>query len=243
MALPLRTNNVMMTDSGAGGSKITIKQPHLTKPKTTTTTKKTTTKATAEPVVQYVGGGGGGIDYMSLLNSWQNQMRQAAEAAYNNGKAALENAFASRTKSLLDNYNSSKDQLMKSYDTSRTGIEDDSAKSLREAYINNMLNKRDMNQLLSAQGLSGGATESTLAKMLNSYGNNRNTINANKSRNLLNLETSHNANLAEALQNYNNALADAQDRRMQYLMQLEQNRANGIANSIPSFASFMSMFG
>jgi hypothetical protein len=186
--------------------------------------------------------GGGGVDYMSLVNQWQNQMRQAAEEAYNRGKRALEDAYNARTKSLLENHNSAKDQLINSYNTSKSGIEADSAKSLREAYINNMLNKRDMNQLLSAQGLSGGASESTLAKMLNSYGNNRNNINTVTNRNLLELETSHNANLAEALRNYNEALADAQERRTQYLMQLEQNRANGIANSVPAFGTFLSMF-
>ena len=210
--MALFTNN-RLTDSGTGGNKIKYNIPKVL-PKLTKTTskKKTTTNAsTQEPVVQYVGGGGG-IDYMSLLNQWQNQMRQAAEEAYNRGKSALESAYASKAQSLLDNYNSSKDQLMNSYNTSKSGIEADSAKSLREAYINNMLNKRDMNQLLSAQGLSGGASESTLAKMLNSYGNNRNTINTATNRNLLELETSHNANLADALQNYNNALADAQER-------------------------------
>lgn len=217
-------------------------KPVLGSTSNTTGSSSTTTQATtqAAPVSS---GGGGGVNAASIYNEWQSQIKQAAEDAYNRGKAALQDAYNSKIKSLLNNYNSATEQLGNSYNTAKSGIEADAAKSLREAYINNMLNKRDLNQLLSAQGLSGGASETTLAKLLNTYGNNRNNINTATNRNLTELETSHNANLAEALQNYNDALANAQDIRMQYLMQLEQNRANSIANATPSLSTLAALFG
>lgn len=46
-------------------------------------------------------------------------------------------------------------------------------KSLREAYIAYMLGKRNMPQELKAMGISGGATETTLADANNTYMNNR----------------------------------------------------------------------
>lgn len=46
-------------------------------------------------------------------------------------------------------------------------------KSLREAYIANMLSKRNLPQQLKAIGVSGGASETTLADIENTYMNNR----------------------------------------------------------------------
>ena len=53
-------------------------------------------------------------------------------------------------------------------------------KSLREAYIANMLAKRNMSQQLKAMGVSGGATETTLADIQNTYMNNRFGIEENR---------------------------------------------------------------
>ena len=51
-------------------------------------------------------------------------------------------------------------------------------KSLNEAYIANMLAKKNLPQQLKAAGISGGASESVLADMENTYMNNRASIEA-----------------------------------------------------------------
>ena len=52
--------------------------------------------------------------------------------------------------------------------------------SLKEAYIANMLAKRNLPQQLKALGVSGGATETTAADIQNTYMNNRFGIEANR---------------------------------------------------------------
>lgn len=48
--------------------------------------------------------------------------------------------------------------------------------ALRETYIANMLSRKNLPQQLKANGISGGATETTLADLQNTYMNNRNAI-------------------------------------------------------------------
>lgn len=53
-------------------------------------------------------------------------------------------------------------------------------KSLKEAYVANMLSKRNLPQQLKALGISGGASETTLADIDNTYMNNRFGIEENR---------------------------------------------------------------
>lgn len=52
--------------------------------------------------------------------------------------------------------------------------------SLKEAYIANMMSKRNLPQQLKALGIAGGASETTLADIDNTYMNNRFGIEANR---------------------------------------------------------------
>lgn len=152
--------------------------------------------------------------------------RAAAQAAYDRGMATLTNAFNSRINGLSDNYNSTLGQLRSSYDNSSKNVNQDADNSLRQAYINRMMNEKGLNQQLSSQGISGGAAESTLAKLYNNYGNSRNNIENTRANNLSDLEQNFNTNQANALQAYNNAVADAEAQRAQYMMNLENALAN-----------------
>ena len=82
-----------------------------------------------------------------------------------------------------------------------------------------------------AQGLSGGAAESTLAGLYNEYGNSRNTIDSGRNDNLASLRNSYDSSKASALQSYNGQLSDAEAAKLAYEMQLEQNLANAIADA------------
>ena len=87
----------------------------------------------------------------------------------------------------------------------------------------------DLAQALAAQGLTGGMSESALAGMYNSYGNNRNTIDRGRNESLAALLDTLNSNRSSVLQSYNSQLSAAEQQKMAYQMQLEQALANGSA--------------
>lgn len=91
-------------------------------------------------------------------------------------------------------------------------------KALQEAYINRMLQQRNLQQQLSAQGISGGASETTQASMLNNYQNSRND-----------LETEHTRQLSDLMQTYQNNMAA-----------LEQQKASGENASLSQYQTALS---
>ncbi len=137
------------------------------------------------------------------------QKQEAAQAAYDKNMGYLNEAYANRSNLLQQNYNA------------------DSAQ--QQAYINYMMSKRDLPQALAAQGLTGGMSESALAGMYNSYGNNRNAIDRGRNESLAALLDTLNSNRSSALQSYNSQLSAAEQQKMAYQMQLEQALANGSA--------------
>ena len=183
-----------------------------------------------------------GFDYASQLanmyaqqqaqaQAYAAQQRAAAESAYRAGMERLGQAWDTKTGALKDNLNSTLANLQRQYDSSKNEVNADANKSLREAYINYMLNKKNLNQNLTAQGIGGGAAESTMAGMYNNYGNSRNNINTTLNDNLTSLENTYQGNISNANQQYNSAYANALSDYLNYQNQLEQNLANSIVGS------------
>lgn len=226
----------------------------------------TTTTTTSAPKVvedddssysgRYYGGGGGGSsessysesgggDYASMIAEMLAQQRAAAENAYNQSRSRLDSAYNDTYAALKNNLNSAMDTMRKNYEYGQSVQNEDAAKSLREAYINYMMNRRNLNQNLSAAGISGGATESSLANMYNNYGNSRNDINTTLARNLAQLLNTYENNVASANQAYNSQWADARQNYASNLNQLEQllagnlmsNYSGGSLSSLANFAS------
>lgn len=145
-----------------------------------------------------VGGGGGttvaapqqssGPSYVDLLAQWQAEQQAARDAAYR--AAAM--------------------QQKKNYSYAQGQLNDATNKALQEAYINKMLTLKNMPQQLTAQGLNGGASETTLGSMNNNYANARNS-----------LENERQAQLSSLLNAYQNNMA-----------QLEAERAGGAAANL-----------
>lgn len=188
---------------------------------------------------------GGGYDYASMVNSMLAQQRAAAEQAYGNAKARLEDAWGSTLSSLEDNRNSALNQIRQNYDYTSGKAQDDANKSLREAYVNYMMNKKNMGQNLSAMGVSGGTSESSLANMYNNYGNSRNNINTTLADNLASLLNAYQNNVASVNQAYNSQYADARNNYMANLNQLESALANNLVSqysggSLSNLASYAS---
>lgn len=161
----------------------------------------------------------------------QARQRAAAEAAYNAGMSRLNEAWNTKQGALKSNLSSTLSNLGRQYNSSKNEVTNDANKSLREAYVNYMLNKKNLNQNLTARGVGGGAAESTMAGMYNSYGNSRNDINTTLNDNLTSLEDTYQTNIASANQQYNSAYADALSQYMSAQSQMEQNLANSIVGS------------
>lgn len=159
-------------------------------------------------------------------NSYYQAQAQAAQNAYNQGLSALDSAYNSKLSNLDNSLNSTKQQLSSQYDYSKGNINSSAEDALRQAYINRMLSEKNLNQQLTAQGLSGGASESVRAGMLNNYGKSRNTIDDTRMKNIAGLDQTYNSNLADVLNNYYNQRSDADQQRMAYRMQLENALAN-----------------
>lgn len=174
-------------------------------------------------------------DYEEYLR----QMREQAQNAYNNGMSALNSAYDTQMNSLSNNLNETRNQLQNSYNQSRTNINNDAESSLRQAYINHMLSQKNLGQQMSALGLSGGATETTLAGMLNNYGNARNNIDTTAANNLANLEGKYNDSISQAQQAYNSAVANANLQKAQYAMELESALANNQMSAMTNYQNLL----
>ena len=162
------------------------------------------------------------------------QKQQAAQAAYDKNMGYLNEAYANRNNLLQQNYNDALAQLQASYDSGARGVNRNADSAQQQAYINYMMSKRDLPQALVAQGLTGGMSESALAGMYNSYGNNRNTIDRGRNDSLATLLDTLNSNKSAALQNYNNQLSADEQQKMAYQLQLEQALANQNAEVLQS---------
>ena len=170
-------------------------------------------------------------NYASALAQMQAQQQAQARAAYESGMNRLNQAWNAKTGALKDNLSATLSNLGRQYNSSKNEVTNDANKSLREAYINHMLNRKNINQNLTARGVGGGAAESTMANMYNTYGNSRNDINTTLNDNLTDLENMYQANVSNAQQQYNSAYADAMSQYMNSQAQMEQNLANSIIGS------------
>lgn len=157
--------------------------------------------------------------------------RAAAQQAYERSMAALNAAYNGQIQALKENYNSTLGQLQSDYEHGAAGVNYNADNALQQAYINQMMTLKSLPQQLSAQGIGGGAAETTLAGVYNNYGNSRNEIDVARGQSLGDLLAQLNAGKSQAQQAYNSQLSDAQATRLAYEMQLEQNLANAIADA------------
>lgn len=199
------------------------------------------------------GGGSGSASYSSAQPNYQAQMdlinniyaqqqaaaaeaerkkQEAAQAAYDRSMNALNNAHGSATTNAKNNYDSTLGQLQGNYDFNVQGVNQNADKAMQEAYINYMMSKRDLSQVMAAQGLSGGASESSLASLFNNYGSGRNAIDTQRNADLGTLANALQSDRASALQAYNSLIADLDAQKANQQMTLESNLANAIADAV-----------
>lgn len=254
----LTSGNVTVTPASSGGNT------------TRRTTNNATTEDYSYPDYSYDGydydygysnGGDTGIDFQAYLDALiaeqnrlqeealaeqrrrEEEQRAAAQAAYDASKGRLDSAWGDTLNALQGNLDSTLGQLKRNYEYGADVARDDAAESLREAYINHMMNKRNIGQNLAAMGINGGATESTLANLYNQYGNSRNGINKTTADNIRALLEAYNNNTASANQLYNSQYADARNNYANQLNGLEQALANNIMASYNGGANLVNTSG
>ena len=174
---------------------------------------------------------GGSFDLAGYLAGINAQRQAAAEAAYANARNALNDAYGKASESYANIYNSGVDQLGRSYENSRGKINSEATDAFRQAYVNRMLSEKNLGQRMAAMGMSGGAAESTLAGLINNYGNSRNGIQKTLDTNLGDLEMNYQGNLADLYNAYQSQMASLANQRASQMAQLEMNLANQIASS------------
>lgn len=176
--------------------------------------------------------GGSSFDWAAYYAELQRQAQERANAAYERNMQRIADSYNSAYGSLKSNYDSTESRLNAARDKSMGEVNADAEDSLRQAYINNMLTKKNLNQRLSAMGYNGGATETTMSQLENQYGNSRTGINETLNKNIANLNETYGDNLAAALQSFNTAKANLDLQRMQLETQAENARQNAEAASM-----------
>lgn len=136
------------------------------------------------------------------MADYRNQVLAQIRAAEEAERRAREEAYQKAAAAQKAAYDNNVNQL--------NGATND---ALREAYINRMLSQRNLQQQLSAQGISGGASETTQASMLNNYESSRNELEKERQR-----------QLSDLMQVYQNNMGA-----------LEQQRASGEAASLGQY--------
>ena len=227
---------------------------------------------------EYIGGGGSSYDatgaYQRLLEAYKNsrgdfqkyldEMNAKAQSAYDRGMSSLNSTYDKMMELLRGSYDTQKStlaenreralaSLLEQYNNSRSNVSSNAENSLKQAYLSSMLAKRDIAQKMSAMGLNGGMTETTLAGMANQYGNQRNDINKTLNTNLANLATNYNSDtselegnysseLANALAAYNNQVANANAQRLAQIIELENALANNQMNAYANYQNWMNNY-
>lgn len=167
--------------------------------------------------------------YMAQLRAEQ---MARAQAAYERNMSRIADAYGSAANSLRGNLDSSIGRLNAARDKSMGDVKTDAEDSLRQAYINNMMTRKNLNQRLSAMGYNGGATETTMSSLENQYGKSRSGINETLNKNIANLDMTYGDNLAQAQQAYNSAMANLYLQRMQMEMQAENALNNAETSAV-----------
>ena len=210
------TNNGNTYTSGASAGTKTN-----TTPKAPTSGKTTTTQSAAPA-----------FDWGAYMAQLRAEQMAKAQAAYERNMSRIADAYGSAANSLRGNLDSSISRLNAARDKSMNDVNSDAEDSLRQAYINNMMTRKNLNQRLSAMGYNGGATETTMSSLENQYGKSRSGINETLNKNIANLDMTYGDNLAQAQQAYNSAMANLYLQRMQMEMQAENALNNAETSAV-----------
>lgn len=149
------------------------------------------------------GGSGGGAAGSGAGGTAGRAAGGAAQGGGDAGAGLLTAFLAVQQQARDEAYRLAQAQQQREYEAARGELNARTDKALQEAYLNKMLSLLRLPQDMAAQGLGGGAAESTLGSLHNQYGKARNE-----------LETGRQTQLTRLLNNYQNNLAQLQTQRL-----------------------------
>ena len=118
------------------------------------------------------------------LKANENARRRAAGGTMYSRSSGSVATTDARTPSLADlyrqQYENQERQRRRALDATIKANNDAARQSMNDAYIRYMLQQRNLPQQLRASGINGGAAETTIGDMNNTYMNNRNAIALNR---------------------------------------------------------------
>ena len=170
--------------------------------------------------------------YISQMQSAMQAAQQAAADAQRRAEEQMRAAQEAQRRAREEAYQRSAAQQKANYEYGQGELNRATDNALQQAYINKMMSERNLAQQLAAQGLNGGASETTTAGMLNHYNNSRNALETERQNQLASLENTYQNNMAQ-LENQR-ASGDAAD-----LSQYQTNLANLTANNTNNIVSLM----
>lgn len=228
---------------GGGNQTYTTAKRNYTAPKVTpstvsldTTAATTTPAAPAQSSYTAPAQSSGGSNYMqSYIDQMQSAIsaaQQQAAEAQRRAEEQLRAAQEAQRKAREEAYNRSAAQQKTDYEFGQGQLNSATDSALQQAYINKMMNERTLAQQLAAQGIGGGAAETTTAGLLNNYGSSRNA-----------LETERQAQLASLLNTYQNNMAQLENQKASGdaadLSQYQTNLSNLTANNANNYISLL----
>jgi len=148
-------------------------------PATNNNNNNNSTKASSSSSKSYSGGGGG-------------------------GSSASVNPNASILSLLAQNYNNAIRAVQDRYALEEQKMANENEDALRQAYINYMMSRKNMDNDMSRMGYTGGLTESNYARMYNNYGNIRADLIKQRQQQLAEQNLRKNQELYDLLAQYNN---------------------------------------
>lgn len=153
--------------------------------------------------------------YKSAVDNYANRIAQAKKNRQED-EAAVTNR-----------YNTSVSQLGKSRD-----------KAMREAYITREQSRRDVPAMLAQQGITGGATETTLSNLYRNYMNARNAANESFDTNKVTLDNEYQSNMLKLRDSYDDTIANLEDKKNAADIEYQQYLANMAAQAAASSGGY-----
>jgi len=172
---------------------------------------------------------------LAEYNNQYGSLMDSLLAAYGANNENLDSYYQSVLNALANNYSDTENLLRGQYGNSQQALEDDRRRALQEAYISRMMAQKQLADQLDAYGLTGGASESVMANLLNNYLNSRASVEERVQTSLKDLLQNYLSNLSNARQNYNQSLMNAEQNRLN----ARQSYANNLAEAQASAANYL----
>ncbi len=188
---------------------------------------------------------------LAAEEDYRKQMVAAQQEAYNKNVASTNDYYTRLYSQANQNYQNQLTSAQQDYDAALAGLQRgyeqntgtvnaNTARSLQQAYIQNMMAKRNFGQQMAATGRSGGASETALLGLANQYGNNRGALERTRSDQLAQLALQLAENQAARQSEYNQRRQGYADTYTQMVNEYQAQQAARLAEYRQAMTNYIS---